>query len=204
MNKKPTSTLFWAKHLGLALAVIIVAGIVIHLQMNMTSAPTPVDAPEERSVAKGLSDFYREFRMTANEPERSEGADMVLDLTPSEQSLDDRLQSMSSALKPVDSRWEGEYKYRTFRAGNTLREAISSYAEQEGMQVIWDLNQDFVIKHQFQMDNTIAGSLAKIASAIDSNFEGKVATFVCPKQRSLVVTEKVTEYLSTQCSRVGS
>ena len=204
MNKKPTSTLFWAKHLGLALAVIIVAGIVIHLQMNMTSAPTPVDAPEERSVAKGLSDFYREFRMTANEPERSEGADMVLDLTPSEQSLDDRLQSMSSALKPGDSRWEGEYKYRTFRAGNTLREAISSYAEQEGMQVIWDLNQDFVIKHQFQMDNTVAGSLAKIASAIDSNFEGKVATFVCPKQRSLVVTEKVTEYLSTQCSRVGS
>ena len=204
MNKKPTSTLFWAKHLGLALAVIIVAGIVIHLQMNMTSAPTPGDAPEERSVAKGLSDFYREFRMTANEPERSEGADMVLDLTPSEQSLDDRLQSMSSALKPVDSRWEGEYKYRTFRAGNTLREAISSYAEQEGMQVIWDLNQDFVIKHQFQMDNTVAGSLAKIASAIDSNFEGKVATFVCPKQRSLVVTEKVTEYLSTQCSRVGS
>ena len=204
MNKKPTSTLFWAKHLGLALAVIIVAGIVIHLQMNMTSAPTPVDAPEERSVAKGLSDFYREFRMTANQSERSEGADMVLDVTPSEQSLDDRLQSMSSALKPVDSRWEGEYKFRTFRAGNTLREAISSYAEQEGMQVIWDLNQDFVIKHQFQMDNTVAGSLAKIASAIDSNFEGKVATFVCPKQRSLVVTEKVTEYLNTQCSRVGS
>ena len=33
---------------------------------------------------------------------------------------------------------------------------------------------------------------------------GKVATFMCPKQRSLVVTEKVTEYLSTQCSRVGS
>ena len=204
MNKKPTSTLFWVKHLGLALAVIIVAGIVIHLQMNMASAPKPVDAPEERSVAKGLSDFYRDFRMSPAEPEKSEGADMVLDLSPSDESLDERLKSMSSALKPVDDTWEGEYKYRTFRAGNTLREAISSYAEQEGMQVIWDLNQDFVIKHQFQMDNTVAGSLAKIASAIDSNFEGKVATFMCPKQRSLVVTEKVTEYLSTQCSRVGS
>ncbi|GGF65983.1 TcpQ domain-containing protein [Alteromonas lipolytica] len=203
MNKKPASALFWVKHLGLALAVIIVAGIVIYLQMNLSSTPTPVDAPKERSVAKGLSDFYREFRMKSNEPIRSEGADMVLDLTPSEQSLDDRLQSMSSDLKPVDSRWEGEYKYRTFKAGNTLREAISSYAEQEGMQVIWDLDQDFVIKHQFQMDNTVAGSLAKIASAIDSNFEGKVATFVCPKQRSLVVTEKVSDYLAKQCSRVG-
>ena len=180
------------------------AGVVIYLQMNMSSAPTPVDAPEERSVAKGLSDFYREFRMKSNEPIRPEGADMVLDLTPSEESLDDRLQSMSSDLKPVDSRWEGEYKYRTFKAGNTLREAISSYAEQEGMQVIWDLDQDFVIKHQFQLDNTVAGSLAKIASAIDSNFEGKVATFMCPKQRSLVVTEKISDYLNTQCSRVGS
>ena len=59
MNRKPASTLFWAKHLGLALAVVIVAGVVIYLQMNMSSAPTPVDAPEERSVAKGLSDFYR-------------------------------------------------------------------------------------------------------------------------------------------------
>ena len=110
---------------------------------------------------------------------------------------------MSSELKPAEGRWVGEYKFRTFKAGNTLREAISSYAEQEGMQVIWDLNQDFVIKHQFQMDNTIAGSLAKIASAIDSNFEGKVATFVCPKQRSLVVTETVTEYLTENCSRVN-
>lgn len=203
MNKKPTSTLFWAKHLGLALAVVIVAGIVIYLQMGVSSAPTPVDAPKERSVAKGLSDFYREFRMTADKPARSEGADMVLDVTPADQSLDERLQSMSSALKPADSRWEGEYKYRTFRAGNTLREAISSYAEQEGMQVIWDLNQDFVIKHQFQLDNTVAGSLAKIASAIDSNFEGRVTTFVCPKQRSLVVTEEVTDYLTSQCNRVG-
>lgn len=204
MKKKPSSSLFWAKHLGLALAVVIVAGVVIHLQLNLSSQPTPVDAPEERSVARGLSDFYREFRMSSNDPVKTEGGDMVLDLTPSDQSLDDRLQSMSSELKPVDGRWVGEYKFRTFKAGNTLREAISSYAEQEGMQVIWDLDQDFVIKHQFQMDNTIAGSLAKIASAIDSNFEGKVATFVCPKQRSLVVTENISEYLTSQCNRVNS
>ncbi|TPV62139.1 hypothetical protein FJ444_02390 [Aestuariibacter sp. GS-14] len=202
MKRQPSSAVFWAKHLSLALAVIIVASVVIYLQLSNTGAPTPVDAPAERSVAKGLSDFYREFRMSSNDPVKAEGGDMVLDITPSEQSLDAQLQSMSSSLKPADGRWVGEYKYRTFKAGNTLREAISSYAEQEGMQVIWDLNQDFVIKHQFQMDNTIAGSLAKIASAIDSNFEGKVATFVCPKQRSLVVTENVTEYLTQQCNRV--
>ena len=203
MDKKPTSSVFWAKHIGLALVVVIVAAIVIHLQMNLSSQPTPVDAPDERSVAKGLSDFYRDFRMTKEEP-FNESADMVLDMTLSEESLEERLESMSSDFKPVDDRWVGEFKYRTFSAGNTLRKAISAHAEQEGMQVIWDLKQDFVIKHQFQMDDTVAGSLATIASAIDSNFEGKVATFVCPKQRSLVVTEEISDYLTTECNRVRS
>ncbi len=201
MNKKPTSSVFWAKHLGLALIVVVVASVVIHLQMNLSSQPTPVDAPNERSVAKGLSDFYSEFRMTNEEPV-NEGADMVLDMAISDESLEERLESMSSDFKPVDDRWVGEYKYRTFMAGSTLRRAISIYAEQEGMQVIWNLKQDFVIKHQFQMDDTVAGSLATIASAIDSNFEGKVATFVCPKQRSLVVTEEVSDYLTAECNRV--
>ncbi|NVK54920.1 MAG: TcpQ domain-containing protein [Alteromonadaceae bacterium] len=201
MDKKPTTSVFWAKHLALAVIVVIVAAVVIHLQMNLSSQPKPVDAPDERSVARGLSDFYSEFRMTNEEPV-FEGADMVLDMAMSDESLEERLESMSSEAKPVDDRWVGEYKYRTFTAGNTLRKAISAYAEQEGMQVIWNLKQDFVIKHQFQMDDTVAGSLATIASAIDSNFEGKVATFVCPKQRSLVVTEEMSEYLTTECNRV--
>lgn len=204
MKKKPSSALFWAKYFGLVLLVVIVAGVVIKMQAKLTFSPTPVNSPSERSVAKGLSDFYRQFRMPANSSGVVEGGDMVLELTPSQQSLDERLELMSSEQKPQNRRWVGEYKYRTFKAGSTLREAISSYAEQEGMQVIWDLEQDFVIKHQFQMDNTIAGSLAKIASAIDSNFEGQVAAFVCPRQRSLVVTQTITDYLTQQCSRVRS
>lgn len=203
MKRQPSSAVFWAKHLSLALAVVIIAAVVIYLQLGNTSAPTPVDAPAERSVAKGLSDFYRDFRMSANDPVKSEGADMVLDITPSEQSLDDQLQSMSSDLKPAEGRWVGEYKFRTFKAGNTLREAISSYAEQEGMQVIWDLDQDFVIKYHFQIDNTIVGSLSDIASAIDSNFESGVGTYVCPQQRSLVVTDEVTPFLKKNCNVVN-
>ena len=89
---------------------------------------------------------------------------------------------------------------RSFKAGNTLREAITRYAEQEGMQVIWDLDQDFIIKYQFQMDNTIVGSLSAIASAIDANFEAEVGTFVCPDQRTLVVTAEITPFLKNNCT----
>ena len=71
------------------------------------------------------------------------------------------------------------------------------------MQVIWDLDQDFVIKYHCQIDNTIVGSLSDIASAIDSNFESGVGTYVCPQQRSLVVTDEVTPFLKKNCNVVN-
>jgi hypothetical protein len=201
MKKTDYSTsLFWVRHIALALAVVIIAIVVIVLKVNNDSTPKPVNAPETKSVAKGLSDFYRQFRLSSTNPFEDDGGDMVLDLTPSNESLDERLKSMSSNLKPANRRWLGEHKYRTFKAGSTLRDSITAYASQEGMQVIWDLDQDFVIKHQFQMDNTIVGSLAKIGAAIDSNFNGTVFTYVCPQQRSLVITNTVTDYLKQHCS----
>ncbi len=201
-NKSFSSSLFWAKHIGLALALIVIAGIVIVLQRDNATEPVPEGETKEKSVASGLSEFYREFRMSSTDPILEEIGDFVLSVGNSEETLDQRLQSMSSQTRPVTRRWTGEHKFRTFSAGNTLREAISAYAQQEGMQVIWDLDQDFVIKDQFQMDNTIAGSLAKIATAIDSNFEGEVKAYLCPRQRSLVVTAEVTDFIKQHCSVV--
>lgn len=141
--------------------------------------------------------------MTASDPIDDEESDFVLELNGSEESLDTQLSGMSSDLKPASKRWVGEHKYRSFKAGNTLREAITRYAQQEGMQVIWDLDQDFVIKYQFQMNNTIVGSLSDIAKAVDANFENGVGTYVCPQQRSLVVTQQETLFLKENCSEVN-
>ncbi len=198
-QKSFSSTMFWARHIGLALVLIVVASVVIYLEQERENAPVPEGVKEDKSVSTGLSDFYREFRMSSSDPIEEQSGDFVMDLTDSEEDLDSRLASMSSQARPVDKRWTGEHKFRTFRAGSTLREAISNYAQQEGMQVIWDLEQDFVIKHQFQVDSTISGSLVKIASAINSNFEGEVEAYLCPRQRSLVVTADKTEFLVSNC-----
>lgn len=195
-----SSTAFWAKQIMLALVLIVIASVLIYLnqQHNEESAEM---GTEERSVSKGLSDFYSEFRSSSPSSLEVPTGDFVLDVNNADMPLDSRLQAMASELRPVKDSWVGEHKHRTFKAGNTLREAISAYAEKEGMQVIWDLHQDFVIKHQFQMDDTIVGSLGQIASAVDSNFAGQVSTFVCPHQRSLVVTDKTTDFLQTHCTR---
>ena len=194
-----SNTLFWLKHLGLAVALIVIAVVVVQLRSQQEAAPAPEGAPAKRSVASGLSAFYQEFRLSSLDPIKDEIGDFVMELGGSDQSVEQRLESMASDARPVSERWVGEKKFRTFKAGNTLREALSGYAQQEGMQVIWDLEQDFVIKHQFQMDTTIALAVKQIANAVDSNFVGDVRGYVCPKERSLVVTASQTEYLDTHC-----
>ncbi len=194
-----SNTLFWVKHLGLAAALIVIAVVVVILQEQSASTPNPEGAPAKRSVASGLSSFYEEFRSSTKDPFKEEMGDFVMELGSDDRSVDERLQGMNSNARPVSVRWVGEKRFRAFKAGSTLREAISTYAQQEGMQVIWDLDQDFVIKHQFQLDTTIAAAVKQIASAVDSNFDGDVRGYVCPKQRSLVVTTNHTEYLSTHC-----
>lgn len=201
-KQRQSDAAFWAKHIGVALATLVVAGIVVMLyEQNKSSAPQKPE--EEKSISQGLSEFYREYRMTASDPIEDQESDFVVELNNEGGSLDSQLSGMSSELKPANNRWVGEHKNRSFKPGNTLREAITRYAQQEGMQVIWDLDQDFVIKYHFQIDNTIVGSLSDIASAIDSNFESGVGTYVCPQQRSLVVTEEVTPFLKKNCNVVN-
>jgi hypothetical protein len=199
-TSKASESVFWAKHVALAILIIAVGGVVIVMQNNNESLPTPEGERPSKSLAENMSKFYSEYRLSSRHPRDDSLGDFVLEVKTSDQPLDTRLQQMESLQKPISGRWVGEHKHRTFKAGMTLRSAITDYAQAEGMQVIWELDQDFIVKHQFQMENTIVGSLREIANAIDSNFDGKVKAYVCPKQRSLVITGTVTEYLDKQCA----
>ena len=198
-SKGFSSTKFWLSQIGLAVVLIALGAVVIYLRQETQNEPVPEGAPEKKTVESGLSNFYREFRMTSSELIKEPQGDFTLSVGQSDEPLDMRLKKMSSELKPVSSGWVGEHKFRTFEAGTTLRTAISQYAEEEGMQVVWDLEEDFVVKHQFQMDDTIIGSVADIAKAIDANFNGEVKGYFCPKQRSLVFTANESDYINREC-----
>ena len=202
MGKKTSSTLFWAKHIGLALALIVVAAVVISLQNTNVSQPQPEGAKQKKTVSQGMTDFYAAHRMSSSKPFQDDLGDFVMEINEDEKPLGDRLQQMESLQKPMSKRWVGEHKYRSFKAGSTLREAITSYAVLEGMQVIWELDKDFIIKHHFQLENTVLGSMKEIASAIDASFEGDVLVYMCTKQRSLVITDEDSEYLQRNCSNI--
>lgn len=201
-KKSSSNALFWARHIGLALALIVIAAIVISLQNTNISAPKPQGAGETKTVSQGMTDFYTQYRMSSSKPFEDDIGDFVMRLNVDERPLSDRLKSMESMQNTISNGWVGEHKYRSFKVGSTVREAITGFAQNEGMQLIWELDKDFIIKNQFQMDNTITGSLGKIASAIDSSFEGDVRAYLCPKQRSLVITEKSNSYLRSNCSEL--
>lgn len=202
MASKTSSALFWAKHLGLALALIIMAAVVISLQNNRASAPKPEGVKQKKTVSQGMTDFYAAHRLSSSKPFQEDLGDFVMEFNKEDEPLTSRLRKMESLQKPVSSNWVGEHKYRSFKAGNTLREAITSYAQNEGMQVIWELDKDFIIKHHFQMQNTVIGAFGQIANAVDASFDGDVLAYMCPKQRSLVITNKDSNYLRKHCALV--
>jgi hypothetical protein len=147
-----------------------------------------------------MSDFYAEYRLSSRHPREEGLGDFVMAVKTSDKPLGERLQKMESLQKPVSGRWVGDHKHRTFKAGSTLRSAITDYAQSEGMQVIWELDQDFIVKHPFQLDDSMLGSLKMIGNAIDANFAGEVKAYGGPRQRALVITAKSSEYLETQCA----
>lgn len=199
MARRSSNFFFWAKYVGLAMALIIIAAILLNLQSLNVSSPAPEGAQKKKSVSKGMSEFYAAYRMSSTKPFDEDIGDFVMELNTPSTPLNERLKGMESLQKPISEGWVGEHKYRSFKAGSTVREAITDFAQLEGMQVIWELDKDFIIKNQFQMDNTIAGAMARIARAIDGSFEGEVEAYICPKQRSLVITQERSSYVNEHC-----
>ena len=202
-NSASSNSIFWMKHVMLAILILVIGGIVLYLQSTRVSTVRP-EGEGPRSIAENMSNFYADYRDTSKNPHKEEMSDFVLPVKTPQEPLTARLRKMERIDKPASGRWVGEHKHRSFKSGSTLRGAITDYAQSEGMQLIWELEQDFIIKHTFQLDDSILGSLRQIASAIDANFDGDVKAYMCPKQRSLVITEKASPYLTKYCALARS
>ncbi|MEP0356847.1 MAG: toxin co-regulated pilus biosynthesis Q family protein [Paraglaciecola sp.] len=200
-TKNGSSSLFWVKHLMLALSIIVIASIVLYLQQTNLNTVRPEGDTGRKSIEENMSNFYADYRLSSRHPREEGLGDFVIEVNTSETPLSERLKKMESLQKPISGRWVGEHKHRTFKVGSTLRTAITNFAQSEGMQVIWELDRDFIVKHHFQLDDSILGSLQMIANAIDTEFDGEVKTYMCPKQRSLVITAQSSDYLTRQCTQ---
>ena len=160
---------FWLKHIMLAIIIIVIAALVLIMQYRNETTVRLEGGSGIKSVAGNMSIFYTDY-LLSSDPLQEELGDFVIGVKIPNKPLGERLQKMESLQKAPLNGWVGEQKHRTFKAGSTLRSAITDYAQSEGIQVIWELDRDFIIKYPFQIDDSLLGSLKMIGKAIDAHF----------------------------------
>ncbi len=198
------TTIFWAKHLVLALIVLLVAVFVLRYNPENSSNQSSGQSSEASgSIEENLSRFYEKFSLTSKDPIKEEFGDYVLPLVVSDASQTQQLVAITAIATPPEENWEGEYKFRSFAKGTTIRIEAMKYAEQEGMTLLWDLNQDFIIRHRFLSENSLLGTLDEMAGAIDANFSPEVNVYFCNQKRTIVIAEKAGKYVNDNCKKTG-
>ncbi len=194
---------FWIKHL--ALAFIVLAGaLAVLVYVPDDSEPSGMaDSSSKENIADNLASFYEEFRLSSKDPIQEQYGDFVIALELPEASQTEQLVAISTVNSPPEENWQGQYKFRSFAEGTTIRTEAMKYAEQEGMQLIWDLNQDFIIRHRFLSENSLVATLDEVAGAIDANFVPQVNVYFCNKKRTIVIAENAGTYVKDNCKKAG-
>ncbi|MFW8590386.1 TcpQ domain-containing protein [Glaciecola sp. 2405UD65-10] len=191
---------FWLKRIAGIIAVILVTIAFLVFVPNPTETDTSIPA-DENSVAANVSRFYEEFKQVSRDPIKERYGDFVVLLDNQERDLADAINNVSEQNHPPMDDWSGEYKERPFTKDSTLMQEAKAFVAKEGMKLIWDLNQDFIIRERFVSSNTLVGMLEDIAGAVDSNFEQPILIYFCFKKRALVITDEATEYLDENCEK---
>ena len=183
---------FWIKHLSLAFILIAAAAYFL-----LGDGPVYKKSEKTNAAADGLSLFYANIRAAA---ERSSNEDeYVIELDMPSTDLNSALQQRSKSVKPSTTKWRGEVKSRRFVEGETLKTIMKQYADEEGIEFLWYLHKDYIVKHNFRVEDNFVATLYQLGKAIDSDFEYEVKAYFCHNQRAAVITEKPSQYVRDNC-----
>ncbi len=162
------------------------------------STEPKLNIKQDNKAAEGLSRFYANLRGT-DEGSGPRIRNNIVYLPEPQGELIDLLEAKRLTTRPLRSNWKGTKANRPFRQGYTLHQKLREYAEQDGIDIIWRLNRDFVIKNPFRIDKNIIDTAYQIGQAISGHFQDGLKTFFCNQQRTIVFIEKESQYLEEEC-----
>ena len=201
-----TNTKFWLSRIGVMVAVI--AGTVAFLlyvpEPGTEMATAGAGEEKKNNISDSVSRFYAEFRQSSTDPIKERFGEYTILLEnqndlPLGKSIE---KAVSKNYQPV-SNWQGALKQRAFAASSTLKQEAANHISKEGFNLVWDLNQDFIIRNRYQSNNTLVGMLEEIAGAVDSNFGNPIFVYYCASKRAYVITERESDYLVNNCEKSG-
>jgi hypothetical protein len=159
----------------------------------------PVEAKKSKNAAAdGLSKFYANLHGDKNEKGPKIRNNIVY-LPDPEGDLEQILEARRLISRALPKNWTGKTDSHPFRLGETLFQKLSEYAQDNGLEVIWWLNRDFVVKDAFRVNKNIITTSYQVGKAIEGHFENGLSIYFCYQQRTIVLIENDIPYLANEC-----
>ncbi|SEK68102.1 Toxin co-regulated pilus biosynthesis protein Q [Colwellia chukchiensis] len=175
-----------------------------HTQQQTPTKPiapvTESSKPSKRknAAAEGLSRFYANLHgdMNADGPKIRNN---IVYLPEPSGDLVQQLEAKRMTTRPLPKTWLGSTDNHPFRQGETLLQKLSEYAQQNGLEVIWWLNLDFLVKDPFRVNKNIITTAYQVGKAIEGHFQNGLTIYFCYQQRTIVLIEHDIDYLAREC-----
>jgi len=171
-----------------------------------TTAPTTAKLHYQQgrkannAAAEGLSNFYAKIYGDGISTKGPRIRNNIIFLPEPQGNLIEILQKREVNTRPYKRSWHGTTTSRAFRKGETLYQKLAEYAEKDGLQTIWWLNRDFIIKDAFRINKNILKTTYQVGEAVAGHFPEGINSYFCYRQRTLVIINDAPEYLNEECS----
>jgi hypothetical protein len=205
--------------IGLATALLLNRELLFSLSGNTADdvVATKVDlhheaeaesvAPEEKVVvakestnaaADGLSRYYANLRgdMDGKGPKIRNN---IVYLPEPKGDLEKILEARRLITQPLRKDWLGKTDSHPFRLGETLFQKLFEYAQDNGLEILWWLNRDFVVKSAFRVNKNIITTSYQVGKSVEGHFENGLSIYFCYQQRTIVLIEYSIPYLENKC-----
>jgi hypothetical protein len=167
--------------------------------------PTPKTSNKKSSnaAADGLSRFYASINpdMSSKGPKVRNN---IVFLPDPSGNLVKILEARKMVTRPYRKSWHGNVESRAFRTGQTILQKLTEYANQEGLEIIWWLNRDFIIKGPFRIEKNILETSFQLGRSVEGHFENGIKVFFCYRHRTLVFIDDPIDYLTAECTILQS
>lgn len=151
----------------------------------------------KNAAAEGLSRFYANLH--GDDEKGPKIRNNIVYLPDPKGDLEKILEARRLITRPLRSNWTGKTDNHPFRLGETLFQKMSEYSQDNGLEVIWWLNRDFLVKDAFRVNKGILKTAYQVGKAIEGHFENGLSIYFCNKHRAIVLIEYSIPYLANEC-----
>jgi len=152
----------------------------------------------KNSAAEGLSRFYANLHSDINEKGFKVRNNIVY-LPKPDGDLVEILEARRLTTRPLRKNWTGKTDTHPFRLGETLFQKLSEYGQDNGLEIIWWLDRDFLVKDAFRINKNIIKTSYQVGKAVEGHFENGLSIYFCNKHRAIVLIEYSIPYLTNEC-----